>query len=153
MSKGFAGGLLLFVALAEVAASVAVWHGTPTDWRGAPLRLWDVEFLRLRYWCGWELLLGGLWAIWWIYLRRRIGGFDLLILGTCGLSADVITSVFFWRSLTVTQVGYLGWPSLQHYVVEHAISWAVTTLLVLAGWYLVSRRKMQASAPPQVLNG
>jgi hypothetical protein len=53
--KNFLIRVLLFIVAAELIASLAVWHGTPTDWRGRPLSFWYFEMLRLRYWIGFGL--------------------------------------------------------------------------------------------------
>lgn len=156
MPKPWSICLLLLIVAAEVVASMAVWSGTPTDWVGEPLHFWGFEILRMRYWFGFELPIAGLWVAGWICLRRRLAAPTLVLMGACALGAEVMTSLYFWKSLTVAQVGYLGWPSLQGYVVEHLISWVVVTLLGLAGWYLyayVRRRRIQVPPPPQALHG
>src|SRR4051794_32801568 len=136
MGKGFAIGLLLLAVSAELVASVAVWHGTPTDWTGEPLHFWEVELSRLRYWCETALVFAGLWLIGWIFLYRRFAAPALVALGGCALAADVITSVYFWKSLNPAHVGYLGWSSLPRYIEEHLISWIIVTLLALTIWYV-----------------
>ena len=35
--------VLLAFAISELFGSICVWHGTPTDWSGPPLRFWHYE--------------------------------------------------------------------------------------------------------------
>ncbi|MEO8659379.1 MAG: hypothetical protein ABI693_12975 [Bryobacteraceae bacterium] len=152
MGKSLVIRLALLAAVAEVVSSMAVWHGTPTDWIGAPLRFWDSEVSRLRYWCVSKLLFAALWVIGWLCLHRRLAAPALAALGGCALGADVMTSLYFWKSLSAVQVGYLGWPSLQRYIGEHLISWVIVTLLGLAAW-LFSARRRRIHVPPPLVHG
>lgn len=54
---------VLLLATAEVVASAAVWHGTPTDWKGPHLDFWSFESSRLLYWCSFCTLFIGLWGV------------------------------------------------------------------------------------------
>lgn len=62
------GAIYYFILLlvAEIIASAALWHGTPTDWTSGPLRFWVFEGMRLRYWAGFCLLLSALGGVGWI---------------------------------------------------------------------------------------
>lgn len=135
---------LLLIPAAEVLASMAVWHGTPTDWGGEPLHFWGFEILRLQYWCGFGLFFTGLWVIGWMSLHRRRSATSVLaVLGAvCLLGTEATTSKYFWKSLSVSQVGYLGWPDFRTYFWEHLVSWVVVLLIFgLCLWYLRNRRR------------
>jgi hypothetical protein len=151
--------LLSLVAAAEIVASFATWHGTPMDWTGEPLHFWHFEVLRLRYWCGFGLLFAGLWAIGWLGLRRFSAIAIPAVLGAlCSLATEVMTSTYFWRSLSSDQTNYLGWYDFRRYFWEHLVSWMV--VLVIPGLclsYLRHRkhrwRAAVASARPPIHKG
>lgn len=127
---------LALALIAEVLASVAVWHGTPTDWPEGGLYLWRYEALRLGYWslcCA--PAAAGLWAWHHVASRSFSNRHALALFFTAMIGVEAATSVLFWRSLTVPQVGYLGWPDLQRYTIEHFISWVAS----VAGLGLVAR--------------
>lgn len=147
--KGFPVGLLLFMVAAELLASFAVWHGTPTDWGGPPLRFWYFEMLRLRYWCGFGLAFASLWVIGWLSLRRLSATRVHVLLGLlCALGTEVMTSIYFWRSLSLNQASFLGWYGLRQYVREHLECWIVVSAISgLCLWYLGYRKhRSQARA-------
>ncbi len=132
----------LFIAAAEVFASLAVWHGTPSDWVGEPLHFWAFEVLRLQYWFGFCLVFATFWVMAWMSLRRRSATLALGILGAvCSFGTEVLTSIYFWKKLSLSQVNYLGWPDLRRYALEHVISWAVILLFGATLWYFRNRRK------------
>jgi hypothetical protein len=134
---------LLFITAAELLASFAVWHGTPTDWKGEAPHFWYFEILRLQYWCGFGLLFAGLWVIGWLAFRRFSARVIPAALGVvCSLGTEVMTSIYFWRSLSSNQASYLGWSAFRRYFSEHLVSWVL--ILVISGlclWYLRSRRR------------
>jgi len=138
-------GLLALALSAELLASLAVWHGTPTDWPGEGLRLWRYEALRLGYWSLCCVVVATGLAIW-----NQVGGWGFsngrtLALGfTVALGVEALTSILFWGSLTVSQVGYLGWPDLQYYIIDHLICWATSVAgLGLVAWVLLRRSQSQ----------
>ena len=129
--KSFSIRLLLFIVAAELIASFAVWHGTPTDWRGQPLSFWFFEMLRLKYFGSFGLAFAGFWLIAWLGLRRHSARVAPALLGAvCLLGTELMTSIYFWRSLSSNQVGYLGWPSPRRYCWEHLISWGLVLVIV-----------------------
>jgi hypothetical protein len=135
---------ILLLAMAEIVASATVWHGTPTDWNGVHLGFWSFESSRLLYWCGFCLLFVGLWGAAWIVFRRSSGAAIRVILGlVCSLGIEMLTSIYFWKGLSSNQTGYLGWPALHRYVLEHSIPWAVVVLLGIG--YAVFRYKNRHS--------
>jgi len=150
--KSFSVRFLLCIFAAELLASFAVWSGTPTDWEGPPLSFWHFEMLRLQYWCAFGLVAAGLWAIGWLSLRRlstRV--VPLLLAALCALATEVMTSIYFWRSLSLSQALFLGWDGFRQYLREHLESWVV--VLAISGvclWYL-GRRKLQSQAAVRVV--
>jgi hypothetical protein len=141
---------LLFVLAAELFASFAVWHGTPTDWRGEPPSFWHFEILRLRYWCGFGLSSAGLWVIAWLGLRRLShAALTPALLGAlCALGTEVMTSIYFSKSLSSNQANYLGWASFQIYLCEHLVSWIAFLLVGFAIWHFWSRMHRARRATP-----
>jgi hypothetical protein len=141
--------LLLFIAAAEIVASFAVWHGTPTDWTGETPYFWHFEILRLRYWCSFGLLSAGLWVIGRLGLRRfSATAIPAVLEVLCSLGTEVMTSIYFWRSLSSNQASYLGWPDFRRYFWEHLVSWIV--VLVISGLclrYLQHRKHPSAGGP------
>jgi hypothetical protein len=136
----------LLIPAAEILASLAVWHGTPTDWAGEPPHFWLLEGLRLEYWCGFGLLFASIWSVVRIGFRRQMATLALAIVGAgCSLATEILTSIYFWEKLPSNQVGYLGWPSHQRYVVEHLTSWAIIILLGLAVMYIWDRHRKSQS--------
>lgn len=139
---------LLFIVAAELVASFAVWHGTPTDWKGEPPHFWYFEMLRLWHWLGFGIGFAALWVIGWLSLRRVSAIVIPLVLAIlCALGTEVITSIYFWRSLSSSQTSYLGWPNFRQYVLEHLVSW--TVVLVISGlsmWYLGYRKHHSGAA-------
>jgi hypothetical protein len=140
-------GTLAVALAAEVLASVAVWHGTPTDWPGEGLHFWQFELLRLGYWsfcCG---LAGvGLCASHKIAGLRLSNRQSLALFCSLFLGVEAATSLLFWKGLTLPQVGYLGWPDYQRYILDHLISWVVSVALVgLSAWLLMRRWVGQTS--------
>ncbi len=134
---------LFFIIAAELVASFAVWRGTPTDWRGEPLHFWYFEMLRLRYWLGFALGFAALWVIGWLGLRR-VSAFvmPLILAMLCALGTEVMTSIHFWKSLSLNQTGFLGWYDFRQYIWDHLFFWAVTLLISgLAAWYLRYRKR------------
>ena len=134
----------LLLLVAEVVASAAVWHGTPTDWAGGHLRFWMFEGLRLRYWGGFCLLFAALWGVGLHRLSSSPLKRNLLGL-VCSLGVEVLASIFFWKGLSSSQVGYLGWLDLRQYAAEHLISWIVVLSIGLAVWHLGNKRKRPQS--------
>jgi hypothetical protein len=131
--------LLFLFAAAEMLASMAVWSGTPTDWgNNEPLHFWHFEALRLGYWFGFGVVFACVWAISWAAMRRYYRSLELLLLA-CALGTELMTSVYFRRSLSVVEAGFLGWPSSGQYVEDHLLSWIVVTLLGLAVFYFCKR--------------
>jgi hypothetical protein len=47
----------------------------------------------------------------------------------CSFGIESLTSIYLWKSLSSNQTGYLGWPILHTYVLEHSILWIVVVLL------------------------
>ena len=142
---------LLFLVAAELVASFAVWHGTPTDWKGEPPHFWYFEILRLRYWLSFGLLFAGVWVIGWLGLRRFSATLIPAVLGgLCSVATEVMTSIYFWRSLSSNQASYLGWSDFRRYFWEHLVSWIV--VLVISGlclwyWEHKSRSAVPAISP------
>lgn len=143
---------LLFILAAEIVASFAAWHGVPTDWRGKPPHFWYFEILRLRYWCGFGLLFAGLWAIGWLGLRRfSPTAIPAMLAALCSLGTEVVTSIYFWRSLSSSQASYLGWSDFRRYFWEHLVSWIV--VLIISGlcvWYLRHKGHHSRSVVPPI---
>jgi hypothetical protein len=140
--KNFLIRVLLFIVAAELIASLAVWHGTPTDWRGRPLSFWYFEMLRLRYWIGFGLAFAVFWVFAWLSLHRLSARLIPLLLAVpCAVATEVTTSIYFWKSLPTNEASYLGWYALRPYVGEHLISWvAVLGMSGLCIWYLEYRK-------------
>jgi hypothetical protein len=135
----------------EVIASVGVWHGTPTDWRGEPPHFWHFEVLRLQYWCLFGLSFATIWAAEWMSSRRRVLARLLAVLGAaCVLGTEVLTSLCFWRRLSPSETAYLAWQDLQRYTYEHLILWAALTFFGMGLWYLWRKRKKGHPAFPAV---
>ena len=133
-----------FLLVAEVIASLGVWHGTPTDWRGESPHFWTFEVLRLQYWFLFGLSFAGIWMAEWVDSRRRSLALMLAIVGAaCVLGTEVLTSIYFWKRLAPNEAEYLGWPDLRRYIYEHLSVWAVVMLLGMGLWYLWKRRKKQ----------
>lgn len=85
-----------FLLAAEVIASLGLWHGTPTDWRGEPLHFWFFEDVRLQYWCLFGLSFTGIWIAEWMTSRRRFLARVLAVFGAvCVLGTEVLTSIYF----------------------------------------------------------
>jgi hypothetical protein len=137
--------LPFLLAAAELLASLGVWRGTPTDWVGQPLHFWDFELLRLRYWFGFGLLFAILWAIGWRVLRLHWAKIPLAVLGlACPIGTEVMTSIYFWRGLTLHQILYLGLPDFREYFWDHLISWTAILIVGLSVWYFrIKRRRMR----------
>jgi hypothetical protein len=136
--KNFSIRFLMFIVAAELIASFAVWHGTPTDWRGQTPSFWFFEMRRLQYWGSFAIAFAGLWVIGWLALRRLSTTVIPVVLAVlCALSTEVLTSIYFWRSLLLNQASYLGWYDSRRYLNEHLASWVV--VLAISGvclWYL-----------------
>ena len=131
-----------FLLAAEVIASAGVWHGTPTDWRGEPPHFWTFEALRLQSWILFGLSFVGFWIGEWMSSRHRFVARTLAVIGAaCVLATEVLTSIYFWRRLSLSETEYLGWPDLRRYTYEHLIVWALFMLLGMGLWYLWSRWK------------
>jgi hypothetical protein len=128
---------LLLVVTAELAASLAVWHGTPTDWSGDPLHFWSYELLRLRYWLGFAFVAGVLWNLGRVAARQHFSKLASSLLAiACALATEAATSLSFWSSLSLSQVGFLGWPNCHRYLWEHLVSWSLAfSALVLLSWF------------------
>lgn len=143
---------LLFIVAAELIASFAVWHGTPTDWKGKPPHFWYFEILRLRYWFGFGLLFASVWVIGWLSVRRfSVALIPAVLCVLCAVATEVMTSIYFWRSLSSNQASYLGWSDSRQYFREHLVSWVV--VVVIAGlflWYLGHRKQQSPTAGPAV---
>lgn len=138
-----------FLLAAEVIASVGVWHGTPTDWRGEPPHFWYFEVLRLQYWCLFGLSFTAIWVAEWMSSRRRFLARVLAVWGAvCVVGTEVLTSIHFWKRLSPNETEYLAWLDLRRYAYEHLIVWAVLMLPGMGLWYLWSRRKRQHPAVP-----
>jgi len=143
---------LSLIVSAEILASLAAWRGTPTDWRGQSLHFWYFEVLRLRYWWKFGLLFVGLWLIGWVGLRRFSATVVPAVLGVlCSLGTEVMTSIYFWRSLSSSQASYLGWSDFRRYLWEHLASWIVVLVIFgLCLWYLRHAQHQSRSAVPPV---
>jgi hypothetical protein len=143
--KNFSIRFLLFIIAAELLASFAVWHGTPTDWKAQPLSFWHFEAVRIRYWSGFGLAFAALWVIGWLSLRRLSATvLPVLLALLCAISTEMMTSIYFWRSLPPNQASYLGWYDSRQYFGEHLVSWIV--VLAISGlclWYWNRRRAPQ----------
>ena len=113
------------------------------DWAGEPFHFWYFEGLRSAYWFGFGLFFAGVYLIGWLWLRRFSAVLVPAILGViCSIATEVMTSIYFWRSLSSNQANDLGWPNFREYFSEHLVSWAV--VLVILGpclWYLQHRRR------------
>ncbi|MGB6691290.1 MAG: hypothetical protein WBE76_25940 [Terracidiphilus sp.] len=134
--------VLLTLAISEVSGSFCAWHGTPTDWSGPPLHFWNYEFWRLAFWIP---LAGGAFAIVlaiWHFLPgiRRCSVVMPLAL-VFALGVEWITSLSYWRALTIQQASFLGWPSEFYYIREHLLCWAISLLLAAAALLFWIRRK------------
>jgi hypothetical protein len=134
---------VLIVLLAELGASAAVWHGTPSDWVGEPLSFWHYELLRLRFWLLFSLLGCGFWLLVWVSLRRFASSRVLLICAlVCALAAEIGATTYFWRSLKHNEQGFLGWPFFQSYFREHLISWLVIFAIFAVGACYIGRQML-----------
>jgi hypothetical protein len=150
--KSFSIRFLLFIAAAELIASFAVWHGTPTDWKGQPPSFWYFEMLRLRYWCAFGLAFAILWVVGWLGLRRvSTTVIPIAVAVLCALATEVITSVYFLRSLRPDQASYLGWYDSRIYFREHLFSWVVLLVVFLIClWYLGHRQRQLRGTVPGI---
>ena len=148
------GAVSLVIVISEIAASFGIWHGTPTDWRGLPLRFWNYEFWRLTYWIP---LAGGscliLWAIWYFIPGTRRYSILLPLALASLLSSEWITSVVYWRALTIEQAGFLGWASEFYHVRDHLICWAISLLINTGVWLFWRHRKSRRKSNPSSLIG
>jgi hypothetical protein len=137
---------LVFV-ISEIVASLGVWHGTPTDWRGLPLRFWHYEFWRLAYW----IPLAGaacaiLWAIWYFLLGRGRNSILLPLTLASSLLIEWVTSVIYWRALNIEQASFLGWASEFYYIGDHLVCWAMSLLISACVWLFWAHRKSSERA-------
>ena len=140
---------ILFLLAAEVIASVGVWSGTPTDWRGEPPHFWSFEVLRLQYWCLFGLSFTAVWVAEWMISRRCLLVRVLAVSGAaCALGTEVLTSLYFWRRLPLNENAYFGGVDLRGYTEVHLALWVLVSLLGLGFWYLWNRRKGQRPAVP-----
>jgi hypothetical protein len=138
-----------FLLAAEVIASVGVWHGTPTDWRGEPPHFWFFEVLRLQYWCLFGLSFMVIWTAEWMSSHRSFLARLLAVFGVgCVLGTEVLTSIFFWKRLSPNETEYLAWPQLRRYTYEHMIVWAMLMLSGMGLRYLWSRRNKRRPTVP-----
>lgn len=135
MKKYYSYCVLLVIA--EVLASFAVWHGTPTDWTGERLRFWEYEGFRLGYWAIFLLLFGVLWVGMQRLLSQRLG--RNVLAAACSGGIEVVTSLASWKRLPTNQTVYLGWPNVTKYVLEHLVAWALFWVLGLVLWHLLGR--------------
>jgi hypothetical protein len=141
---------LLLMLIAEIASSFAVWHGVPTDWRGKWPDFWPFEILRLKYWFGFCLLFAGVWTAIWMSFGHWLTKLTLSVVGVaCSLAIELLTSIYFWRTLRSDQVGYLGWPSERRYAVEHLTSWVFVVLFGLVIFYFWDRPRKSAAQVAQ----
>jgi hypothetical protein len=142
--------LLLRVALvlaADIAASAAVWSGTPTDWPWPPPRFWISESSRLVYWCIFSLPCVSVWVITRARVAHRLAGLIVDAVAIfCLLGTEILTSIFFWRTLDWMKGAGLGHPTLREYAREHSIFWVAALLLCITLQYLWSKRKRQVTA-------
>jgi hypothetical protein len=141
MKKYFFYCLLLMIA--EVLASFAVWHGTPTDWAGARLRFWTFEGFRLGYWATFLLLFGAILAGLQRLLLKRLG--LTFLIAACSGGIEVATSLTFWKRLSTDRAGYLGWPNLTRYVLDHLVAWTLLWAFGLGLWHLLRRVGLRRS--------
>jgi hypothetical protein len=137
---------------AEVLASLSIWHGTPTDWRGEPLHFWSNELWRLKYWAILFLLAVALWLVSCRALPPRGRGVLLwLIAAVLALGVEVFTSIWSWKQLPWSDDRFLGWPSyFPDYLWDHLISWIVVVALGAGIWYLWRRRRTSHRIAPTV---
>jgi uncharacterized membrane protein YjdF len=121
--------LSLFL-VAEIVASGAVWHDTPTDWGNEHLSFWVFERMRFRRLSPVFLIFASLSVVGWIACRHFSSALLVsnLLTAVCALGTEVLTSVYFWKQLSVSQTQYLGWIDHQRYIIEHLVSWAVVVL-------------------------
>lgn len=127
----------VLLVIAELLASFAVWHGTPTDWTGQRLRFWEYERVRLGYWAIFLLLFGVLWMGLRRLLSQRLGRNALA--AACSGGLEMVTSLAFWKRLPTNQAVYLGWPNVTKYVLEHLVAWALFWVFGLGLWHLLKR--------------
>jgi hypothetical protein len=127
----------LLLIIVEVLASFAIWHGTPTDWAGERLHFWGFEGVRLVYWAIFVLLSGTLWTgLQRLLSQRKVRN---ALAAACLIGIEVATSLTFWKRLAPDQAGYLGWPNLTRYVLDHLAAWSVLWALGLGVWHLLER--------------
>lgn len=137
---------LVLLLIAEIAASVAVWHGTPTDSVKGQLHFWSFELSRLQYGSILCLLAAVFWSAGtWFFASASL---VVNLFGIVGaLAGEIATSICFWKRLPLIQAGYLGWPNFRQYVFEHSVSWAVVLLIELTmGYWLNSQKGSQISS-------
>jgi hypothetical protein len=134
------------LAVAEVLASLSVWSGTPTDWRGAPVSFWSFEIWRLRYWVLFVSLCSLLWFITWYSLRQRSPIIKMTVFGAAlAVASEALTSFAYWSRLSWTQASYLGWPDFRTYFWGHLVSWAVVVVACLCVWSIWNRKRAPRS--------
>ncbi len=135
----------MFAVFAEITAELGVWPWGPPADVGEEYSHFETfiryESIRLGYW---SLIVLAI-ALIGLSLIRRLGwapgyfGSVVLTLGTL-IAADVIASVFFWKSLSRDETYFLGWSDLWSFVEEHVISWSVVSVLWLGLWYVIFRK-------------
>jgi hypothetical protein len=144
MIKLIISGALL--AVAEVLASLSVWSGTPTDWRGAPLNFWTFEIWRLQYWAIFVLLCSLLWFITWYSLPQGSHIIKMTVFGAAlAVASETLTSFAYWSRLSWTQASHLGWSYFPTYFWGHLISWAVVVVACLCVWSIWNRNRARRS--------
>jgi hypothetical protein len=136
--------------IAELASSLAVWSGTPTDWVGEPLHFRTFEVWRLKSWVLFFLLALSLCVIGWYSLHRRVHKIALgLISLVFAVAIEVLTSIRFWRQLSWTESAYLGWSHFPSYFWGHLITWIVLLFSGLAVLFFRERQETQPVAHPE----
>ena len=147
--KRWAAVPLVFV-ISEMLGSFGVWHGTPTDWRGMPLRFWHYEFWRLAYWI--PMALGACVVVstfWYFVPSLRRYSVMLPVVLASALSIEGITSVVYWHALSVEQASFVGWSNEFNYVRDHLECWAIGLLISTGAWLFWMRRN-RTEEPIQV---
>jgi hypothetical protein len=116
--------IIIFVVFAaEIASSIVMWSGTPTDWPGEPLKFWKYEFLRMEIWAILGFLFLVIWILGWMLLRRlpqKMIGVIWVIIYMAAL--EIGTSFCFWNSVSEDAL-YLGWDSRFYYLRDHLRAW------------------------------
>lgn len=138
-------GLFIFSIIAELLASRIGLAGPPMDWGGKPFDFVKFEGNRMRIWIVCGPLLTGLWWFACCHLRWRRSVSRVLSFGGVILICEVVTSLFFWKSLTQEDKIYLGSTTPQDCILEHLIGWLLVWFVGIGIWLLFRVSKVGSS--------